>query len=165
MTTRILCLSSRMTCAVTTLALVLAGCGTAGVALRANAADQRNEAAVADQTPRLVVAGPARLLHLDLAGAGNASVYRVAVSPGSDGGAACRVGRPIARVVLARNRTNRLNLDVLAGQAACVVADNDNRRKQGVEVAWHVQGPAPFTGGGLAPETLHARATWQAARR
>ena len=117
------------------------GCGTSGFAARPSAVDKRDEVVVGRGSSRLVAAGPARLLHVEVAGGGNLSLYRVVLNDGGDGDVACRSGAPIQPIVLRGERDNRLNLDVDAGQAACLIADA-SARDRGVPARWHLQQPA-----------------------
>ena len=133
-------------------ALMLAGCGSAGVALRPTTASRRHEMVVGREAPQLLAEGPARLLHVDL-GSGNASLYFVDVKPGARAASACRSGHPIGRVALRGPGTYRLDMDFDADQALCAIADTDASR-HGTEMAWHVEPAAPA----LGPGTTHASA-------
>jgi len=134
-------------------ALTLAGCGSASVAVRPTTVSQRQEMVVGREAPQLLAVGPARLLHVDLAGSGNASLYLVDVKPGTRAEAACRSGHPIGLVALRGAGTHRMDLDVDSDQAVCVAADT-NANRAVTEMAWHAEPAAPA----LGPGTLHASA-------
>jgi hypothetical protein len=112
------------------------------------APDVRGETMLSAAAPQLVVAGPARLLHVDVEGArGGVSLY--SVDSASGGSEACRAGAASAKRALRTNATNELDLDVAAGQTVCLVADGGS-----VEVAWHAQQVAPLAAT-FALGTLH----------
>ena len=104
---------------------------TASAAPRAQ--DVRGQTVLNAGAPQVVVAGPARLLHVDFEGSRSVSLY--SVDSRSGGTDACRVGAPSAkRSALRTNVRNALDLDVPAGQTVCLAADGGS-----VEVAWHAQ--------------------------
>ena len=104
--------------------------------------DLRGQTMLTAAAPQQVVAGPARLLHVDVEGARVVSLYSVA--SGGGGVDACRVGASAAKRALRTNASNELDLDVAAGQTVCVSADAGS-----VQVAWHAQQPAGGTFGTL----------------
>jgi hypothetical protein len=106
------------------------------------APDVRGQTVLTAAAPQLVVAGPARLLHVDVEGARAVSLYSVA--SGNGGADACRGGASAAKRALRTNASNELNLDVAAGQTVCLSADGGS-----VQVAWHAQQPGTL-------ETLRA---------
>ena len=112
---------------------------TASAASRAQ--DLRGQKMLSAGSPQSVVAGPARLLHVDFESARTVSLYNVDSRNG--GPDACRAGAAAAkRSALRTNVRNALDLDVPAGQTVCLVADGGS-----VEVAWHAQQAAPIAGG------------------
>ena len=111
------------------------------------APDVRGDTMLSAAAPQLVVAGPARLLHVDVEGARGVSLY--SVDSASGGSQACRAGAASAKRALRTNATNELDLDVAAGQTVCLVADGGS-----VEVAWHAQQVAPLAAT-LALGTVH----------
>src|ERR1700690_1164753 len=97
------------------------------------AKDLRGQTVLNTGTPQSLVAGPARLLHVDFEGARAVSLYSVDSRNG--GPDACRAGAAGAkRSALRTNVRNALDLDVPAGQTVCLVTDGGS-----VEVAWHAQ--------------------------
>ncbi len=122
--------------------------GTAASAAARGAGDVRTQTVLSAGAPQSVVAGPARLLHVDFEGGRPVSLYSVdSKSAGPD---ACRTGLSTAkRSVLRANVRNALDLDVAAGQTVCLVADGGS-----VQVAWHAQSGS--AGGKVAGEALFA---------
>ena len=127
------------------LALALGGCAATNLSARPTVAD-RQETIVTGESPRILVTGPARLLHVDLSGEGDVDVrlYRVFVGTSSRTNEACRSAQPISPVLLHGEQTHRLNLDVAPGQAVCVVASRSNRTTPStnvapMELAWHAE--------------------------
>jgi hypothetical protein len=125
------------------IALALGGCAATNLSARPTVAD-RQETIVPRESPRLLVTGPTRLLHVDLSGEGDVRLYRVFVGPRPLGDEACRSAQPIAPVLLHGEQTHRLNLDVAPGQAVCVVSGRSNRTTTSanvapMELAWHAE--------------------------
>jgi hypothetical protein len=97
------------------------------------AQDLRGQTVLNAGSPQLVVAGPARLLHVDFESARAVSLFSVESRNG--GTDACRVGAAGAKRTALRARVrNALDINVAAGQTVCLVADGGS-----VEVAWHAQ--------------------------
>jgi hypothetical protein len=96
-------------------------------------ADVRSQTVLDAGAPQSVVAGPARLLHVDFEGARTVTLYSVDSRTG--GPEACRTGGANAkRLPLRANVRNALDLDVAAGQTVCLVAGGGS-----VQVAWHAR--------------------------
>lgn len=116
----------------------LAGCAAAGSAERRDATDARGTVAVGAAKPRLVVAGPTRLLHLDIQGR-PALLYTVARRTGTeldcDGP---EIGSP--SVIRGDGRTI-LDLDVSADQVACLAAVDSHAPLPGspIVASWHAR--------------------------
>jgi hypothetical protein len=111
--------------------------------------DVRAQTVLNAGSPRLVVAGPARLLHVDFEGSRSVSLFSVDSRNG--GPDACRTGAPTAKRLLHSNVRNALDLDVASGQTVCLVADGSS-----VQVAWHAQQAAPSVGGTAGTQPLYA---------
>jgi hypothetical protein len=119
--------------------LVAFGSFRATASATPRAQDVRGQTVLNTGSPQVVVAGPARLLHVDFEGARAVSLYSVDSRNG--GTDACRAGAAGAkRSALRTNVRNALDLDVPAGQTVCLVADGGS-----VEVAWHAQQSAGGT--------------------
>ena len=133
-------------------ALFCAGCGATGLAERPHSADVRMSISMGADSPRLLVVGPARLLHVDVEGRGVVSIYSVRVETGLESDC---VRAPLPQAMtLVPDETNQLNLDVPAGQAICMATVKREERRLG-EVHLHARrlpgAPAQPTG------TLQAR--------
>jgi hypothetical protein len=99
-------------------ALFCAGCGATGLAERPHTADVRLSIPMRADSPRLVVVGPARLLHVDVDGHGLVSLYGVRAETGLERDC---VGAALpGPLTLVPDENNQLNLDVPAGQAICL---------------------------------------------
>jgi hypothetical protein len=115
-------------------ALSMAGCSTAGAA-------RHTEVRVATRletgSPRLVVAGPARLLHVEVRGRRALNLY--SVRRGADGQVSCLDGaRTLLRSRLGAN--NALDLVVAAGEAICVGdGEAGAANPRDTEVSWHAR--------------------------
>jgi len=106
--------------------------GASASAASRRAPDVRGQTVLTTAAPQLVVAGPARLLHVDVEGARAVSLYSVSSTKG--GPEACRAGAATPKRALRMNASNELDLDVVAGQTVCLSADGGS-----VQVAWHAQ--------------------------
>jgi hypothetical protein len=127
------------------LGLALGGCAATNLSARPTVAD-RQETIVTGESPRLLVTGPARLLHVDLSGEGDVDVrlYRVFVGTSSRTDEACRSAQPISPILLHAEQSHRLNLDVPPGQSVCVAAIHSPHSPQStkaapLELAWHAE--------------------------
>ncbi len=121
--------------------------GATAAAASRRGSDVRGQTVLTAAAPQLVVAGPARLLHVDVEGKRAVSFYSVDSRTG--GPEACRAGSPSAkRSALRTNASNQLDLDVAAGQTVCLVTTEGP-----VQVAWHAQ---QAVAGTLGTDTVHA---------
>ena len=113
--------------------IVAFGGGGAVASAAPRGTDVRCQTVLSAGVPQSVVAGPARLLHVDFEGARAVSLFSVDSRGG--GADACRTGVATAkRLPLRANMRNALDLDVAAGQTVCLVADGGS-----VQVAWHTR--------------------------
>ena len=120
------------------------GCAATNLAAHPTTVADRQETIVTRESPRLLVTGPARLLHVDLSGEGDVRLYRVFVVTSSRSEEACRSAQPIDPILLHGEQHHRLNLDVDPDQAVCVAASQPTRSppsaKTGpTELAWHAE--------------------------
>jgi hypothetical protein len=133
-------------------AILCAGCGATGLAERPHTADVRLSIPMRADSPRLVVVGPARLLHVDVQGHGVVSLYAVRAETGLERD--CDSAPLPKAMTLIPDETNRLDLDVPAGQAICMTTVKRDDRRLG-EVHLHAR---RFPGAPSAPTgTLQAR--------
>lgn len=109
--------------ALTTLFLLVAagsiGCATAG----AGTGGHRNVHAsttLEAAAPRVLLQGPARLLHVDVEGRDGLAIYTAARSHGTD--ADCAAPSAGERVRLHAGSSNRVNLAIADGEVVCVTA-------------------------------------------
>ena len=126
------------------LALAVGGCAATNLAAHPTTVADRQETIVTRESPRLLVTGPARLLHVDVSGEGDVRLYRVFVGTSSRSEEACRSAQPIAPILLHGEQQHRLNLEVDPDQAVCVVASQPNHstastRIGPTELAWHAE--------------------------
>ncbi len=91
--------------------------------------------------PQVLLAGPAHLFHVDLDGDAPVTLYQVARL--RDTAADCDDGSSRVWSRALRDRgTNRLNLDIPAGEVVCAAVGNAARSAIGgrsVSVSWHAQ--------------------------
>jgi len=116
----------------------LAGCAAVGSAERGDPTDVRGTAALRDSGPRFVVAGPTRLLHVDIHGR-SALLYTVARRSGTQ--VDCDGPGIGSRSLIRGDRRTILELDVSADRVACLAAADPNLPLAGtpIEVSWHAR--------------------------
>jgi len=110
------------------------GCATVGAGhgdIRGR--DVHVSASVAGGASRAIVSGPATLLHVDVAGADDLSLYRVARTDGDACAAAAKRG---PATELRRGASNRVNIDVASDETICVAAATAGR---GASLTWHAR--------------------------
>jgi hypothetical protein len=110
-----------------------AGCAT-GAGGHARGRDVHASTRLAGDAARVVVSGPAWLLHVDVEGRDDLALYSVARKDGTD--ADCAAGPTGARKRLQPGAPNLVNLTVPAGEAICI-APAPNART--VSVMWHAR--------------------------
>ena len=88
--------------------------------------------------PRVVVAGPARLLHVDVHGDRAFTIYNVARQTGTDADCLATASAPAISVARA-NRRRPLDIDVPAGQLVCLANAPDTNDHRSAEVSWHAR--------------------------
>jgi hypothetical protein len=110
------------------------GCATVGADHgQARGRDMHVSATVAGGASRVIVSGPATLLHVDVNGASDLSLYRVARADGD----ACAATKRGPATELRRGASNRVNIDVASDEIVCVAAA---AAAQGAaSVTWHAR--------------------------
>jgi hypothetical protein len=122
-------------------AVIGGGCGATSGAGHAHGRgnDVRSTARMNATTgPRVVVAGPARLLHVDVHGDRAFMIYAVARQTGADADCLAAAAAPVISVARA-DRRRPLDIDVLAGQAVCLANGPGADDRDGTEVSWHAR--------------------------
>ena len=115
--------------------LMASGCGVSG-------GMQRAEVRVATRleagSPKVIVSGPARLLHVDVHGRGSLNVY--SVKRAADGTANCADAVRSEAVLLRQGGSNELNMAVHADEAVCLGnANATDTGPRGADVSWHAR--------------------------
>jgi hypothetical protein len=120
------------------------GCATAstGPTLR----DAHASTALGPDASRLVVAGPAVLLHLDVEGRGEVSLYTAARITGKD--VDCMGAGTSGRQRLVAGVSNHVNLRIAPGEVACITSETPGSpgsptARGGLQIAWHAQAATP----------------------
>jgi len=126
-------------------ALMASGCAVGG-SLR-QASDVRVATRLEGATPKMIVAGPARLLHVDVHGRQALSLY--SVKRAAEGSFSCAAVASSDARPLRRGASNALNLVVPADEAVCLA--NGSGISRDTEVAWHAR-----RGQDAPVEVLHA---------
>ena len=125
------------------------GCATAGAGNgSARGRDMHVSATVSSGAARAIVSGPATLLHVDVAGANDLSLYRVARTDGDACADAAAKRGPATE--LRRGASNRVDIDVASDEIVCVAAATAGRD---ASLTWHARRAdtaAPTTGRLLA---------------
>jgi hypothetical protein len=104
--------------------VVAGGCASTRTTTRQAASDFRGNAAVSTPAPRLLVAGPVRLLHVNVDRKAGATFLRVPSYAGASPD--CRSGIPLTW-------NGESDLDVDRGESVCVAVRRDAR------VSWHAR--------------------------
>ena len=134
--------------AVAAAAVMGGGCGVTSAAGHSHGRgnDVRSTAQMSATTgPRVVVAGPARLLHVDVHGDRAFTIYAVARQTGTDADCLAAAATPAISVARA-NRRRPLDIDVPAGRVVCLANGSDAGGRQSAEVSWHARRGAPEPG-------------------
>jgi len=127
--------------AIAVAAMMGGGCGVTSAAGHSHGRgnDVRSMARMTAGTgPRVVVAGPARLLHVDVHGDRSFTLYNVARQTGTDADCLAAAAAPAISVARA-NRRRPLDLDVPAGQVVCLANAADANDRHSAEVSWHAR--------------------------
>ena len=128
--------------------LMASGCSAVGGSGLQRAAEVRVATTLEAGSPKVVVEGPARLLHVDVRGSRALNIY--SVKRDASGAVNCAdKARSNARPLRASASTE-LNLQVREDEAVCLAADAADARR--ADVSWHAR-----RGAEAATETLQAR--------
>jgi hypothetical protein len=109
------------------------GCATASGG-HARGRDVHASARIAGDATRVLVTGPALLMHVDVEGRDELSLYAVRRNSGTE--ADCAAAPIGERTRLRPGASNRVNLTVPADQTICVAATPNARR---ASVMWHAR--------------------------
>jgi hypothetical protein len=124
--------------------LMASGCTTTGMQ---RAVDVRVATTLQGGIPQLVVSGPARVLHVDVRGRQNVSMY--SVKRGADGSFSCAAEVHTDLRTLQRAASNELNLPVGEDEGVCLAnAAGDGAPR--ADVSWHAR-----RGAGAPVEIAH----------
>ena len=110
-----------------------AGCATASGG-RAERRDQHTSVRISGDAARVLVAGPALLMHVDVEGRDDLALYAVARKTGTE--ADCATGQSGERRRVRPGVSNRVNITVAADQEICIAAAPRNRS---TSVMWHAR--------------------------
>jgi hypothetical protein len=114
--------------------LLASGCSVAGAGLH-RAAEVRIATTLEGASPKLIVAGPARLLHVDVHGRQELSLY--SVKRAADGSFNCASVAASGALPLRHGASNDLNLVVPADEAVCLA--NGSGIARNTDVSWHAR--------------------------
>jgi hypothetical protein len=138
---------ARVAAAAVAVVSMVGGCTTTGAT---RPIEVRVATRVENGSPRLVVTGPARLLHVDVHGQRPLNLY--GVRRGADGKVSCLDGARGQVRPLREHASNELNIVVAAGEALCVVDDAAGAATaRDTDVSWHAR-----SGTDAPVETVHA---------
>jgi hypothetical protein len=105
--------------------------------------DTRGMVTVDQGAPRLLLVGPARLMHVHWLGQQTLSVYTVAGARGTD--ADCAQPALGSRAILRTGAANHLDLNVEAGQAICLAKEREPiaamASQRPMRASWHARQP------------------------
>jgi len=115
--------------------LMASGCGVSGGVQRA---EVRVATRLEAGSPKVIVNGPARLLHVNVHGRASLNVY--SVKRAADGTANCADKVRSEVVALRQGVSNELNLAVHADEAVCLANANATEASpRGSDVSWHAR--------------------------
>jgi hypothetical protein len=132
--------------AIVSAVLMASGCGVSGG--MQGSAEVRIATRIEAGSPKLVVAGPARLLHVDVHGRQLLNLY--SVKRGADGTVNCLEGARTQVRLLRQGASNELNIVVASDEAICLANDATVVARD-TDVAWHAR-----CGAEAAGTVLHA---------
>jgi hypothetical protein len=111
------------------------GCAGAGATGTQRAAEVRVATTLEARSPKLMVSGPARLLHVDVEGHQTLQVYTV--KRDAAGEASCSVVPRVEARALRQAATTELNLEVGDDEVVCLA--NAAGEAPRVDVSWHAR--------------------------
>ena len=123
------------------------GCSVAGGMQRT--AEVRVATRLEAGSPKMIVSGPARLLHVDVHGRQTLNVY--SVKRGTDGKVSCDDQAHAKLFPLRHGESNELNMVVAEGEALCLANDANSGAPRDTDVSWHAR-----RGADAPAETAHA---------
>ena len=128
--------------------LLASGCNVAGAGGGLQrAAEVRVATSLEANSPKLMVSGPARLLHVNVYGNQALNVY--SVKRGADGAVDCAGTTRSAVRSLQQRASNELNLVVHADEGVCLATEADTSAPR-ADVSWHAR-----RGGDVPTEVAH----------
>jgi len=128
--------------------LLASGCNVAGAGGGLQrAAEVRVATSLEANSPKLMVSGPARLLHVNVYGNQALNVY--SVKRGADGAVDCAGTTRSAVRSLQQRASNELNLVVHADEGVCLATEADTSAPR-ADVSWHAR-----RGGDVPIEVAH----------
>jgi hypothetical protein len=145
------CLAGALVSAIAA-ALMASGCNVAGASGLQRASEVRVATTLEAGSPRMVVAGPARLLHVDVHGRQALRIY--SVKRDATGAVDCAAKVRADVVALHQGASNELNLRVTEDEAICMADDSNGpgRDARRTDVSWHAR-----RGAEEPSEVMHAR--------
>ena len=111
------------------------GCGVAGASGMQRAAEVRVATTLEAGSPKVIVSGPARLLHVDVRGHQALNIY--SVKRDASGGANCAGPARSGAFALRQAASTELNLEVQDDEAICLA--NAAGDAPNVDVSWHAR--------------------------
>jgi hypothetical protein len=115
--------------------LMASGCGVAGATGMQRAAEVRVATTLEAGSPKMIVSGPARLLHVDVRGHQALTLYSVKRDAG--GGANCAGPARSGAFALRQAASTVLNLQVQDDEAICLASATGDAPS--VDVSWHAR--------------------------
>ena len=129
-------------------AALAAGAGCATTA-GGGARDVHASATLGGAAPRMIVAGPALLIHVDVEGRNELALYTVARKQGTD--ADCGSSPSTGSVRLRGGASNRVNVTLAGSEAICVAPPAGH-----ASIHWHVRTPGSAGDPGGATVAMRA---------
>ena len=126
---------SSISCRFVSIALATAaGCATLSAGHAGGGHDVHASTRIDGDRARVLVSGPAWLLHIDVDGRDDLALYSVASKDGTD--ADCAAGAVVEKKRLRAGAPNLVNLDVAAGETICIGPVASTRI---AAVMWHAR--------------------------
>lgn len=115
---------------------VASGCSAVGAGMN-RAAEVRVATTLEAGSPRMIVSGPARLLHVDVHGRQLLNLYTV--KRAADGKFSCADQERSPLLPLRHGASNELNIVVSANEAVCLANDAGEAGPRNTDVSWHAR--------------------------
>ena len=116
-------------------AVLASGCGVAGASGMQRAAEVRVATTLEAGSPKVIVSGPARLLHVDVHGHQTLNVYSVKRDAG--GAASCAARARSEARALRQAASTELNLEVGDDEVVCLANSAGDAPR--IDVSWHAR--------------------------